>query len=464
MAGTFVVGESKIRPGVYFRVKKKGNNPVPGADDGKVAAFFRADYGPLNKVVPLANGEDYTKIFGTAGGTDIINEAFYGGANTVLAVRVGDATGTAPEYTLKAGGSDAIKLTGLYPGAKAFSIIVREKVSDDTAKEILILSDGRTMESYTFPKGDNDVTDAAAALKKSSLFGVKALLTEGSLDAVTADFTPGTDPGVTNLSFSDGFSAAEKKTFNTAVLDTEDLTTITLLQKFLERLYDIGQFGIGVVAEDPDKVSFEERLKNAAALNSEKMVYVANAAVEEGTKEVKGAAVAARIAGMIASVSSGQSLTHQIITGYNSIVDELTLSQMISAEEKGCLVLAYNSSEQVYIDNAITSLISTDLDDGWKKIRRTKTRFELIRRMNIAADELIGKVNNNKNGRLTVKARLQQVIDKMVSEEKLVEGTVKESESPESDTDYAYYDITVIDLDSIEKLYLTYIFQYSTRV
>ena len=43
-----------------------------------------------------------------------------------------------------------------------------------------------------------------------------------------------------------------------------------------------------------------------------------------------------------------------------------------------------NKSGQVWIDKAINTLITppADRDEGWKKIRRTKTRYELIRRCN----------------------------------------------------------------------------------
>ena len=68
------------------------------------------------------------------------------------------------------------------------------------------------------------------------------------------------------------------------------------------------------------------------------------------------------------------------------------------------------------------------------------------------------------NGRATVVSQLQSVINAMINEGKLVSGTASENTTYPSDGDYAYCDIEVIDKDSIEHLYLTYKFQFSSRV
>mgnify|MGYP006990119167 CR=1 FL=1 len=129
--------------------------------------------------------------------------------------------------------------------------------------------------------------------------------------------------------------------------------------------------------------------------------YVLNAWIEEQGTVIDGYQTAARIAGMIGAVSSGSSLTHTVITGFSEILEKLTNTEMISAEKKGCIVLSYNKVKQVWIDNAINTLITPadNQDDGWKKIRRVKTRFELIRRINTTTDDLVGKVDNDNNGR-----------------------------------------------------------------
>ena len=38
MAGTFILGETKVRPGSYFNIQKKGSNAVAGIMNGVTGA------------------------------------------------------------------------------------------------------------------------------------------------------------------------------------------------------------------------------------------------------------------------------------------------------------------------------------------------------------------------------------------------------------------------------------------
>ena len=219
-----------------------------------------------------------------------------------------------------------------------------------------------------------------------------------------------------------------------------------------------------VIAEK-HTIALETRMMHAAAFNDEKMNYVLNAYVNEQGKEIDGYQTAARIAGMIGAVSAASSLTHTVIRGFSEILERLSNTEMISAEKKGCIVLSYNKAKQVWIDNAINTLImpADNQDDGWKKIRRVKTRFELIRRINTTTDDLVGKVDNDTNGRATVISQIQGIGDSMKEEHKLIACTVTESSSYPADGDSAWFDVDVVDKDSMEHIYLTYLFQFSTR-
>lgn len=168
---------------------------------------------------------------------------------------------------------------------------------------------------------------------------------------------------------------------------------------------------------------------------------------------------------MIGAVSSGSSLTHTVISGFSEILEKLTNSEVASAEKRGCIVLSYNAARQVWVDNAVNTLITPadSQDAGWKKIRRVKARFELIRRINVTADNLVGKVDNDNNGRATVISQIQGVGDSMKEEGKLVSCAVTESSSYRADGDSAWFDIDVVDKDSMEHIYLTFLFRFSTN-
>jgi hypothetical protein len=304
-------------------------------------------------------------------------------------------------------------------------------------------------------------------MESSKSFSAK--LVEGKDSAILANvsqsvFNDGTDPTVTNEDYSNAFAAVEAYEFNTICVDTEDTAIHVLLQSFLSRIFDAGSLAQAVVAEK-HSVTLSTRVAHAAAFNDEKMHYVLNAYINEQGTYIDGYQTAARIAGLIGSVSSSSSLTHTVISGFTEILEKLTNTEIINAEKKGCIVLDYNKSKQVWIDSAINTLITPadNQDDGWKKIRRVKTRFELIRRINNTADDLVGKVDNDTNGRNTVISQLQDVGTSMIEESKLVSCTVSESSKYTADGDSAWFDIDVIDKDSMEHIYLTFLFQFSTN-
>jgi hypothetical protein len=355
----------------------------------------------------------------------------------------------------------------LYPGSKSFTVTIREKLTDSTLKECIIYSGTTEFMKTEFLAGVGEVTAFVNSFANSNSFAAQVV--SGQEDAILLNvtqsiFEDGTDPEVTVGDYSTAFSTVEAEDFNTICVDTSDTAIHLLLQSFVNRIFNAGTLCQCVIAE-PHTVQLETRQTHAAAFNDEKMNYVLNAYVSEQGKEIDGYQTAARIAGMIGAVPSNSSLTHTVIPGFTEVLERLTNFQIVAAEKSGCLVLTYNSTKQVWLDNAINTLITPadNQDDGWKKIRRVKTRFELIRRMNITSDNLIGKIDNDQNGRSTVISQLQAVGNAMIAEGKLIDCRVTESTVYVADGDSAWFDVTVIDKDSMEHIYLTYKFQFSTN-
>ena len=468
MAGTYVLGETKVRPGAYFNIQKKGTGQQSGTVSGVTAVLFRSDFGPLNTAVELNPDDGFANTFGNGGTTDAIQEANQrrSADNYCLPSLVMEVTSANchSEHSRGTGGS---KNHSSISGKEAFTVTVREKLTDSTLKECIIYAGVTEFEKVEFTAGAGEakaLADAFAATKK-----FKAEVQSGKDQAIVMNvsqnaFTPGTDPQVTNEDYSNGFVAVEPYEFNTICVDTEETAVHILMQSFMKRIFGVGSLTQGVVAEK-HTVDLETRMSHAASFNDEKMNYVLNAYVNEQGKEIDGYQTAARLAGMIGACASNSSLTHTVVSGFSEILERLTNTQMIAAEKKGCIVLSYSSAKQVWIDNAINTLITPadNQDDGWKKIRRVKTRFELIRRMNAAADALVGKVDNDKDGRSTVVSQLQAIGDNMIAEGKLTAITVSESAVNVADGDSAWFDIDVVDKDSMEHIYLSYRFQFSTN-
>lgn len=472
MAGTFILGETKVRPGAYFNIQKKEESGE-GILEGVTAVLFRADFGPLNTVVELKAGEPWEKIFGNGLTTDAIGEALEGGARTVLACRIGNGGTPATVALHDTEGTEAVVISVNYPGDKDFSVSVREKLSDSTRKECLIYSGTREFEKLEFAAGEGEAERLVSALNAMEHFHGE--LTEGKEKALLAavsqePFAGGSNPQVTAEDYSNGFAQTEAWEFNTICVDTEDQEIHLLLAAFVNRMFEEGLPAQAVVAEN-HTVPLETRQNHAAAFNNEKMNYVLNAHMMELGKdgqerEIDGYRTAARIAGMIGATPSGQSLTHTVVEGFTEILEKLTNSQMIHAEsKKGCIVFSHNREKKVWIDNAINTLITPadNQDDGWKKIRRVATRFELLRRLNAAVEELVGKTDNDSNGRSTIVSRMNDIGTAMVEESKLTAFKASESSTYPADVDSAWFDISVTDKDSMERIYLTYQFQFSTN-
>lgn len=463
--GTFSRGEIKVRPGVYHRYENSGGSRVAEAKNGIGAGIITAKWGPLNKVVDMDHTSDVNAVFGSGGTEDLITEMFTGGISSGKFVRIGSG-GSAPSIKIKTEDEkDAVTITGAYVGSRPLSVTVKESITGDS-KEFIIYEGSTVVFSVDFSIAADEVQGLVNAINGATKeFGAKAEAeVTGKIAIITQEpMTGGSDPTVSITDYSKGLSALEATVFNCMAVDSDDVAVHALVNAFLKRTYIAGSYPMACVAENKD-VDLDIRITHAASYNSEMMHMVLNPAYSVSGELIDGYRLAARIAGMIASVASNASLTHQIVSGYASLAEPLTNTQIEKALKKGCLVLTENANSQVWIEQGINTLVTpgADQDEGFKKIRRVKTRFELMQRIDDTLEVLIGKVNNDTDGRAALIASAQAVIDIMVSEKKLLPGgTFGEDSSQVSEGDYAYFVIAVDDIDSIEKVYLDYKFRFS---
>ncbi|MBS4932916.1 MAG: phage tail sheath subtilisin-like domain-containing protein [Clostridiales bacterium] len=466
MGGIFKVGETKIRPGIYNRITQKKNDTEKFLD-GVGACVFRADFGPVNQIMEFTPNSDYKKMFGTSGTTDIIDYLFQGGANSVIACRIGKE-GTAATITLKntelEEGQDVVKITAKYSGSREFAVTIRNRLTQED-RECIIYSGTEEIETFQFEKNGDEAAALVSAMENSKYFKAEKMNTGGTLaDVAQKAFTLGTEMSVTAAEYQKGFEQLELELFNTFCVDTEELEILTLAKEFMDRIFSAGQFTQLVIAEKTS-VDLEQRMEHAESFNSRATSYVLNSKLSNADGEMEGYQTAAQIAGMLAAYPSSTSLTHKIIDGAVEMKEPLTPTIMEEAEKRGCLVLSYSANKEVWIDNSINTLVKCgeDEDEGWKKNRRIKTRYELMRRMNAKTDELIGDIDNDPNGRATIMGRLQDVANAMILEGKITSCNIAESTEYVANGDSAWFSIGVIDKDSAERIYLTYEYQFNTN-
>ena len=476
MGMLFSVGETKKRPGTYQRYENIGKTSGSDTYNGIATAVITADWGPLGtpgsgplgKVISMSDDSEISKYFGSAGTTKVLHELFTGGASTVIAVRAGSG-GTAGSITLKDAGdtpAEAITITLKYPGSRKFQCLLRDSLTDESKREFILYEDSSMIEKITFALSTNGEVDAlvAAGADSNYLLFKKAdkYSGNGKLAAVPqTNITPGTDPTVTNESYSDALSLLEGYRFNTICLDTNDPSVHALLQGFVDRIFNDGKMCFGVVGE-PISIDYTTRLAHSAAYNDYKIIYLGTGWIDSDGDVHDGYYGAARIAGMVAAVASNATLTHKKIAGAVSPAEMLTNSQLDAAVDHGMMALSVNSSDAVWIDYAITTLNAPlgEDDSGWKKIRRVKTRYELLQRCSNATENL--RVDNNTDGSTAVKQAVQGVLNAMVSEGKLSSGATVSSDSSNKATgDSAWFIIQADDIDSLEKIYEVFQFRFS---
>ena len=190
-------------------------------------------------------------------------------------------------------------------------------------------------------------------------------------------------------------------------------------------------------------------------------------AIDTLATPLEGVRAAARIAAMVASTASNQSLTHKVLSGMTDVMEMLTNSQYEQTIDAGMLTFSTSSAGNVWIESAVTTLNMPqgEDDEGWKKIKRTKIRKELMNRASATVEPLIGNINNDDDGRATILIAIGKLLQLMFTEGKLLEGgwiEVDKNNPPEGDS--AWFHIYADDIDSLEKMYFVYKFRYSPNL
>lgn len=468
MGAFYNIGEKKVRPGVYRRYENVGSSSTPGAIYGVFAMAIHSDIGPLATVSTYGpeDIEDFKKTYGTGGTTDAVLKLFEGGATKVFVYRLGTG-GAKASATLKASGdTELVTLTTKTETEKEFSVTVKSKLGSTSTKQLLVYEDTTLLETIEYETDTTDSANLVSAVNESSDYLTAAKTADGLVaDVSNEKLTDGSAPTVNTESYSTAFAALESFKWNAMVLDTVETTVHALVKAYINRIFLEGALGVCYLGE-PTTVAFDTRKAHAAAFNDEKIIYLGSGYEDADGNKVDGYLSIATQAGIIGSLESNTSATHTVISGAVNTLEVLKNAQYEDAIKNGMILLSPNDEGQVWFDSAINTLVTPgeNQDDGWKKIRRTSTRFEMFDRIDRALAPLIGKVNCDNIGIGDCINAAQSVLDAMVDEAKLKEGaSFAEDETKQRGPDYAYFVIVADDLDSLEKIYLTYQFRFSAE-
>lgn len=494
------LGVVETRPNTYFRTES-GDVVAEGAINGIVAVVYKGTWGEPLKVVDISPEEmnNLQNIVGVGAGYRTIKQAFLGGAQLVRAVRVGvaptttttNADGTKTTTAVKkpyrklyanvttkdADGKtvtkkvEAVKLWAKCHTSRKFTVTVNTNLFNK--KRQLTIYDGtRIVESFSVTasaKESLEFTKVINAQSKCFVAGNRYKDSAGKAvgvklnDCTALAFSTGKDLVTSVGAFADGIAALEAYDWNTIVATSSYQSVQLELANFVMQCYEVGRYGMAVIGGS-SATPLEDHMALAASINDWRVVYCPSGWLGNDGVRYGGVELAGRIAGMIAGCETNASITHLVLSGAFDLLSHYTNGEYIQAEESGCLMLSKNDSGQVWIDNSINTLVTpgNDLDEGWKKIRRTKTRFELMTRVNRTCDKLIGRLNNDANGRAAIITAMTTIIREMIAEGKLFEGSYAAEDTRYTPVgDRAYFLLVIGDIDSMEKIYLTYRFSYA---
>lgn len=460
MAQLFRAGETKIRPGVYYRYTGQ-NASGAAALDGVNAIVINASWGPSGTVTVHETANSIKETYGSGTGVEAALMLKSAGASKVYICRPAGSGGA--KGTVELGGGT---ISAKYDGTRALTVKIQAKPGDATKKQALILEGATMLETFDFAASGSGEGTALSEVLAGSKYVTCTVSTSAEVTAGEYALTGGKNPTMTAQDYLTGFQALEPYRYNVLSTDSEDEAVALVLQAYVEEAELSGKLFIGVVGA-PTSVAFETRLAKAKAFNDKQIVYFGSGFTNVAGEIINGVKAINYAAGVIAATPANQSIVRTAVTGAVDTTEKLTNAQYEEAIRNGLLLLSIGPDGQIWFDSGVNTLVTPagNEDDGWKKIKRTKTRIELMDRIDRAVAPLVGKVNCDADGVAAVIQAGMGVITSMIAERKLMAGATMTLDADNPYTaDSAWFVIQADDIDTIEKLYLHYQFRYSQNV
>ena len=458
MAQIYYKGETKIRPGVYQRYStEKAIEPM--SYDGFVAFIMSCNWGEAGKVTKHNSPSSVKSAYGVNDSTEAAEQAFNGGATTVYCYRLAGTGGV--KATVAA--DSKINFTAKYDGNVSLKVKVQQKLGDNTKNQIVVLNGDSVVETFEYATAENDLDNVIASVALSEyITASKVTSATGSLATGTYTLAGGVNPTVTNSDYALALTALEPYFYNVVVTDSISSDVAEVLKAYVDTAYEAGKSVMTVIGTTV-ATAFSTRVSNAAACDNEKVVYFGSGWLDGDGNAISGVKAIAYVAGAIAGTPSTRAITRLPINGASDVAERLTNSQYEMAINNGLLLVSAGPNGEVWFDSGVNTLRnpSENQDDGWKKIKRTKTRFELMTRIDNVLSPKIGSVGANTDGVAYLVQCGSGVLQDMIAEGKLASGAFYEDTENPFTADSAWFIVEATDIDSLEKIYLHYKFSYA---
>jgi hypothetical protein len=461
----------------WFAHTTKGTDaftiPAPAGTLGVVVSS--AYDGALNTPTLIESYNDIEKYYGAGDHATCMQQAMKGGAASLWVVRAGTG-GTAGSLTLDdtAGTpADILTISAKNPGTRTYKVLIRS-AANTANKELVVFDDTKILETITFDAGTDNGGEPAKL--RTAILATSAHLTAGSVlnsggnnvvaTLASTALTGGAAPTVSGSEWTAALAEFNSVAIDGLITSSESASVHASIEAQLDSWEAIGKRVWAWVAEDEDAITLANRQASAASYGNYKMNYlIAGGGVENGTgTEIEGATMAARLAGELVSSDITDTMTFRTLGGFTSTINALESSTDIDASiQKGGVVIGPDPNGLPMVLAGITTFKASDADDdhdlGWSKQRRVRTRFELYRRIDLAKVGL--RVSNTQQGRGAALARVQRVMNDMIAEQALkAPSTVAWNPSDPQTGDTGYLQLTVSDVDSLERVLMEVAFNY----
>lgn len=437
----FTLGEQKVQPGEYYRIVNAGPPGTVSPEADIVAVLAQCDQGPLNVPTVVEDTATLQTIFGTAAGVQVAVNALNAGAPAVLFTRVGSGGAAAVMSLNLADGTTAavtIPLASVGTAGNAWIGAVADSLYDST-KRVFSLYNGLTLVgTVTFAKapttsgGHGEAGALVAALNASPLFGTylgtAALAgTPGdttTLQAAQVTASGGSDPTVTNSSYTGALTTIQTQNWTYLVTDSVDQSVGAAIAAYIDHQRALGAFQYAILGE-PTSVTRANREAHALAYNDIAITYVGNGYTDLGGTQDQAPNACGTVAGMRAGSDYNAKLTGAVIPralpGLNTLLDPFVEStDRDTAINDGVFLFHVNGSGQVKILYDINTFVTPNAEfhQGWKYNYVVQIYDKLLRDVGATWDEL-SNLDNDSIGRGTVIQAANRILTQMVAERSL---------------------------------------------
>ncbi|NGQ95500.1 phage tail sheath protein [Brevibacillus sp. SYP-B805] len=246
--------------------------------------------------------------------------------------------------------------------------------------------------------------------------------------------------------YAEAFEAFDARPFNVFVFDGEVSGQLDEAFAWVKRNRDEGKhffvvFG-GSATDDADP----------AIGNARSIMYADDYVInlieggKLGANTYTSAEYAAYIAGLVAGTPINRSITYAQVP-LEDVSKRLTSSQIKSALEAGSLVLVHDGVK-VKVEQGLTT--------SKKKIRTISARQAISTDITMtAADNYIGKLDNNADGQAALISAVKAYLERLENANVLADPVVTLDPQYESIGDSVYLLISYVEIDSMERIFLT---------